>query len=155
VCRQWLGYALALVLAFGIALALIKPTNVQAYGNTAGHPIIASEALELVRVPELRKYADSVRHGATDEDRTDHVYGLPCWDFMCSCAHFWDADGNHGYGPGGPYDTNRCLRPNGNDCFANAFVKGRELFYQAKAAYLAGNKPQAYEYLGHVAHLLA
>ena len=33
-------------------------------------------------------------HGSTDEDATDHVYGLSCWNSICSTTHFWDVDGN-------------------------------------------------------------
>ena len=143
-----------LLVVFALTLAVVTPGTVQAYDQDVGHGAIAQEAVKLVDNSELKNNSGAIIAGATSEDDVDHIYDLGATNR--TCTHFWDVDGTHGHGPGGPYDQNKCLWPNGAyDCYANAFMKGITLYNKAVQTYQAGNPYQAYEYLGHVAHLLA
>jgi uncharacterized repeat protein (TIGR01451 family) len=143
-----------LLVVFALTLAVVTPGTVRAYDQDVGHGDIAQEAVKLVDNSELKNNSGAIIAGATSEDDVDHIYDLGATNR--TCTHFWDVDGTHGHGPGGPYDQNKCLWPNGAyDCYANAFMKGITLYNKAVQTYQAGNPYQAYEYLGHVAHLLA
>jgi hypothetical protein len=143
-----------LLVVFALTLTVVAPGTVQAYDQDVGHGDIAREAVKLVDNSELKNNSGAIIAGATSEDDVDHIYDLGATNR--TCTHFWDVDGTHGHGPGGPYDQNKCLWPNGAyDCYANAFVKGITLYNMAVQNYKAGEPYQAYEYLGHVAHLLA
>ena len=154
--RNVFGRILSLSLALTIVLAALPPGTVRAYTKRTGHFQITRYALELLPAPEMVENYSDISHGSIDEDETDHVYHIWCWETNeCTCTHFWDADGTHGNGPGGPYDRNKALVFGGHDDYDNAFMKASILFFDmALPSYLAGDKPHAYEYLGHVAHLL-
>ncbi|MGZ4913100.1 MAG: hypothetical protein ACXVI3_05975, partial [Halobacteriota archaeon] len=113
------------------------------------HPVIAGVAVEKAAevadsksANQLERYKDQIKAGAFDEDITDHVYGLTYPNQTVN--HFWDADA----GPNTPVDMDAGIWP-------NAWQKAKILWNYAVSEYQNGNEDQAYQYLGHVAHLLA
>jgi hypothetical protein len=81
--------------------------------------------------------------GASHEDEWDHV-----WNHSGLCvtiSHFWNAD----LGPDSTMNTVNC-----NLWDPNAWQKARQLWGMALGQYYIGNKHSAYEYLGHIVHLL-
>ncbi|MCU0267219.1 MAG: hypothetical protein MUF83_01095 [Acidimicrobiales bacterium] len=98
--------------------------------------------------PELFQYAANVEAGSRHEDSHDHVYGQHsgAYPFTPTITHFWNADG-------GPAD--QFYESNLGYTFPNAWQKAHALWALAIGEYQAGRKANAYEYLGHVAHMLA
>ena len=102
---------------------------------------------------EASAYRDQIINGARHEDEMDHV-----WDYnkiymrlfqkgnpnMSYITHFWDAD----RGPDADVQMS-----SGNE--NNAWIKAQKLWGMAVGEYMTGDKARAYEYLGHVAHLLS
>jgi hypothetical protein len=106
------------------------------------HEYIVGEATYLHINDEIFAYLADIINGATHEDIHDHVY-----DRSGGCVtitHFWDPD-------------------RGTDQLVwsvfceeeNAWQKARQLWGMALGEYYSGDKAAAYEYLGHVAHLLS
>jgi PKD repeat protein len=88
----------------------------------------------------------AITQGASHEDETDHVYGRTgIFDACVTITHFWDPDD----GPDSTNDSGAC---HFND--PNAWQKASRLWGMALGQYYIGNKASAYEYLGHVVHLL-
>ena len=84
--------------------------------------------------------------GASHEDETDHVYGqVGIGDSCITITHFWDPD----KGPDSTNDSGACHLSD-----PNAWQKASRLWGMALGQYYIGNKASAYEYLGHVVHLL-
>lgn len=92
---------------------------------------------------EIIFYHYDIQQGAKHEDAHDHVWRH--WGSNGECVtitHFWDPDSDDPY-----MHTVAC---NGE----NAYWKARILWGMALGQYYIGNKDCAYEYLGHIAHLL-
>ena len=112
------------------------------------HEYIAEQALAIYAAShpgsELELWFPGViRVGAGNEDLKDHVY-----DRSGACTtttHFWDVD----EGIGDSVYMAGC-----GSC-ANAWQKACSLWAMAVGEYNSGDKTAGYEYLGHVAHLLA
>jgi hypothetical protein len=97
-------------------------------------------------VPDI-KGADpasfDITNGASHQDEQDHVWNHGGW--CVTISHFWDPD----LGPNATMNSAVC------DLWdANAWEQARLLWGMALGQYYAGNKHAAYEYLGHIAHLL-
>jgi len=155
-----------LVALVSFASLPFQAPSVSALEHKQIHPWMCSQAASLVpSLSSMRNEIDTfigqIRAGATHEDELDHVYSHLTHDIMGVLAipHFWDADG-------GPNDPVKGLpealeqsleRIYGEipDEFPNAYQKASALFHYARVAYLVDNdKSMAYEYLGHVAHLI-
>jgi hypothetical protein len=113
------------------------------------HSYIAGEALELYCPEDLDLDCDdsSLRcellYGAEHEDHHNHLSGVALLGSQC-LSHFWDADLGRDFPVwmGILFDI-------------NAWQKAETLWGMALGEYASGDKDAAYEYLGHVAHLLA
>ncbi len=106
------------------------------------HRYICAQAKELYANiygnDEISTYLVKIQDGAEHEDEKDHIYGYP-WPFM-TITHYWDADS----GDNDPAPTG---------C-ENALQKARKLWKLAISEYNRGHMEDAYEYFGHVCHLL-
>ena len=140
--------SMVLIIALVMVTTLAGTLGVFAYSvGHDGEPVhehIAQQALALYSNAEINAYFANIESGAEHEDLHDHVWDY--WGVGGACvtiSHFWDADN-------GPYDpvTGAC---NGN----NAYWKAQILWGMALGEYASGDKNTAYEYLGHVVHLLS
>jgi len=107
------------------------------------HEYVAGQALALY--PEIaHDWWQTIMDGAGHEDLHDHVWdiGWPC----TTNTHFWDADDPDLNNPSD--GSVSCTSP-------NAWQKAHVLWGMALGEYHSGDIATAYEYLGHVAHLLA
>jgi len=86
-------------------------------------------------------YLYDIPMGAYNEDEIDHVWNHEGW--CVSGTHFWDPD----LGSDWPFISVFCNTP-------NAWQKARVLWGMALGQYHLGNKASAYEYLGHIVHLV-
>lgn len=140
--RRWLSILLVMV------MALLGAQDALAYtvhdDDEPVHEYICEQARLLYPEPELGRYWLEIQAGAGHEDLHDHVYART--GACVTITHFWDAD----KGVDDPVD--RC--PVCDDA-PNAWQKAKILWGMAVGEYHAGHKSTAYEYLGHVAHLLA
>ena len=143
--------ALTLVMALVMALlfGLMGTPRTVAYmtgpeNDQPVHEYIAEQALALYSNDEIAAYFGQIRHGAAHEDQKDHVYDrtLACTTY----THFWDADK--------ALDDAVDSSPFCADG-ENAWQKAQKLWGMAVGEYASGDKDAAYEYLGHIAHLLA
>jgi len=98
---------------------------------------------------EIEYYMDAIRYGSYNEDHYDWVYGDLTNQIygIVAIPHFWDAD----KGPEDPVKGIPVLAPGP---FPNAYQKSRALFQMALSRYEHGDYSGAYEFLGHVAHLI-
>jgi hypothetical protein len=138
--RKWTVFIIVMLIGGLLTAGTVQPDPADAY-QTAVHPLIASYARILYSNPEITAHAASIDAGAYHEDELDHV-----WDRSMACTtinHFWDAD----LGPDDEVWSVFCDGP-------NAWQKSRILWGMALGEYHAGHVGTAYEYLGHVAHLL-
>lgn len=142
----------------GLAGIVLLAHDARAYDPTQ-HVQVAERAMQLYvkecpgREPWL--YRDWIYVGAADEDSIDHVFGYsaPLGQGVTR-THFWDVDE-------GILDQVTLAGLTGS-C-ENAFQKvtgvgtssGWGLWQQAVAYYQLGDKPNAYERLGHISHLIA
>lgn len=134
---------LVLMMIGSLTAGLLQPTPAQAY-QTEVHPKVASYASSLYVYGELVTYWDSFIAGTRHEDELDHVWDHGgALDACTTINHFWAADN----GWNDPVTSAFC---NG----ANAWQKAEILWGMALGEYLSGDPHSAYEYLGHVAHLL-
>lgn len=109
------------------------------------HEYISDQARALYTNAEIDAYIDTIKSGAEHEDLHDHIWDR--YGFAGACltlTHFWNADG----GPNDPVSVGGC---NGH----NAWEKAQVLWGMAVGEYNSGDLTSAYEYLGHVTHLLA
>lgn len=138
---------------FLVVLAtLINVQCVAAYGMAA-HAALAKNALWLydqTGTHEIDQYFPIFMEGVgatvngvdVGEDYHDHIYDSE--GQLVTLGHFWDADK-------GPDDEVSFWDFASSD---NAWQKARQYFGMAVGQYRSGNKPGAYMYLGHAAHLL-
>lgn len=148
------------------ALGAIESPTAEAYnvcsdpGAPCTHEEMAGFGLDLLAPgSEAADYRQQLRNGAGDEDVRDHVYGYPNHAILgaaiITMTHFWDADSGDGTpstygnfeGPVDIVDTSFIVTE-------NALQKSRHFWTLALGAYANGDKPKAYEYLGHIVHLL-
>jgi len=113
------------------------------------HSYIASQAFRLFSNQELIDYAGEIGNGAVSAD--DYVYeceGDVCWwqfeSVLAPRDHFWDAD----------HDLPLCY-PGANDCWGTAYARANYYWEFAIQEYAAGNKADAYKFLGYVVHHLS
>ena len=126
-----------------IAVAAMMPASVGAYSK-GPHEHFVRQAAQIFSYPELVQYLEDLVYGAKDEDDVDHIYD----NEIITGTHFWDADDNNNYVISHLTDL--------DIHYNNAFQKAGELLNLALIEYaINGNKAQAYEYLGHVVHLIA
>jgi hypothetical protein len=109
------------------------------------------QELETAPVAGDWRYLDWVAEGAYDEDRTDHLYvGYTDDQYAIrSIPHYWDADE-------GPEHMVKGLDGTPEQ-YPNANQKARDMFAEALRLYdpsPGANNSEAYERLGHVAHLV-
>jgi len=146
--KKWIGFA---VLALGLSVltsGAVRPEGAEAYmvcdDGECVHEYVAGQALALYPDVEIaHDWWQTIMDGAGHEDLHDHVWdiGWPC----TTNTHFWDADDPD---PNNPVDEAvSCTSP-------NAWQKAHVLWGMALGEYHSGDTAAAYEYLGHVAHLL-
>jgi hypothetical protein len=93
---------------------------------------------------EFGSFYSSIHDGAAHEDEVDHVWDHYGTDGECiTITHFWDPDN----GIGDEMETVFCTGK-------NAAWKAMILWGMALGEYHSGDKAQAFEYFGHVIHLL-
>ena len=111
------------------------------------HEYIAEQALELYNQShpdsEIKSNFTNIWNGAGHEDDKDHVYDRE--GAYTTLSHFWNAD----LGPDDPVQY-----PNTYNT-GNSWQKAQTLWGMAVGEYRNGRKDNAYQYLGHVSHLLA
>ncbi|MCA1671183.1 MAG: hypothetical protein LC799_02890, partial [Actinobacteria bacterium] len=94
-------------------------------------------------------YFDDIWAGAGHEDTFDHVYGHEMDGVLkeawVTITHFWDADRG---------ENDRVEYAGGLLDYPNAWQKAKSLWSLSLGAYADGRKSTAYEYLGHIAHLI-
>ena len=162
-----------LLCALVLPMAL-PPTPAAAYnvcsdpGQPCTHEAMADFGIDLLGPgSEAAKHREQLRYGAGHEDGppndqeqvSDHIYGYPdhliLGAAIITMTHFWDADpgdltpstyGNF-EGPVDIVDTSFIVTE-------NALQKARHFWTLALGAHANGNKGKAYEYLGHIVHLL-
>ena len=143
--KRWILFA---VVGLGLSVltsGVVRPEGAQAYIKDV-HEQTAKYAMQLWpddKILEVRQYAANIDAGARDEDDTDHVWNHTGW--CVTITHFWDPD----QGPDATMNTAVC-----NYFDPNAWQKARVLWGMALGEYHKGNKEVAYEYLGHVVHLI-
>ncbi|MCP8322911.1 MAG: PKD domain-containing protein [Candidatus Methylarchaceae archaeon HK02M2] len=146
---------LTMSLLFVLAIGLTCIPNALAYSvGDDGQPVheyIAFAALSLYSNGEINDYFGQIYSGAGHEDLTDHVYD---WSPV-TYTHFWDVD----KGINDPVDSSPFVED-----AENAWQKAQVLWGMALGEYAYGKAlgeygyghiNRAYEYLGHIAHLLA
>ena len=142
--KKWMAFA---VLVLGLSVLTsggVRPEGAEAY-NRGVHQTITKYARQLWSNAEILQHADWIDAGASNEDLKDHVWDYYGTNGECiTITHFWDPDN----GIGDIMHTAFC---NGQ----NAAWKAQILWGMALGEYHSGDKDQAYEYLGHIAHLLA
>jgi hypothetical protein len=142
-----LGVAATVLGLAALALGGAPPERAAAYvvceDDECVHENIVGYAAYIAR-GEFAQHLLTVQDGAEHEDLHDHV-----WDISSPCTtntHFWDADDPD---PNNPMDSSpSCNSP-------NAWQKAHVLWGMALGEYHTGDLASAYEYLGHVTHLLA
>lgn len=124
------------------------------------HESMAEDAAAVYGGGGIASHIARLRAGAGHEDNVDHVFGYEK-DFIYSdsfvtATHFWDVDA-------GPNDLVQFVDLYtaplewgivGAGPYPNAYHKGQALWSLALGAYAEGRTDQAYELLGHVAHLI-
>lgn len=134
-----------------LAVFLLSVPGAVAYwddydGHDPVHQDMDLAAQQVYSFAELDTYMADVRYGARHEDLKDHIddrYGI--FGLFLTINHFWEADN----GPDDPVDM-VVVGDNGR----NAWQKAQDLWAIALGQYARGDKPKAYEALGHVSHLL-
>ena len=143
--KRWILFAV-LVLGLTVLTSGVEPREgAEAYIKDV-HSAIAKYAMQLWppgQILEIRQYATQIDDGARDEDETDHVWNHVGW--CVTITHFWDPD----LGPDHTMNSGACDYSD-----PNAWHKARVLWGMALGEYHKGNKEVAYEYLGHVVHLV-
>lgn len=135
-----------------IPTGLLSPQPAAAYKicpeGYCNHEDMAVAARSVYNDDEILTYWHDIQDGVTDEDLSDHVYGLDInipgvGQPYVTATHFWDADKG--------LDD-----PVGNllGSFPNAWQETKALWMLALGEYANGNKTWAYHYLGHVAHFI-
>ena len=152
--------ALALVL---LVAALAGHTGVAAYDvctdNYAGrgvfscaHEKMFDESLKFYKElvvsnrfsQEIIAHADFIRGGVGAPDAGDPLYdNVGIGGALVTITHFWQPDQSFGY------PQVQVLDP-----YPNAFNAAQGLWTRALGEYAAGNKEEAYKYLGMIAHFL-
>jgi len=133
-----------------ITSGLVQPQMAAAYKaddvDERVHEYIAEAGTWFGNVdPEIRANLSPIVEGASHEDVFDHIYDRT--DACVTITHFWDPD-NGDDTKNGKVWTAFCEE-------WNAWVKARQLWGMALGEYYTGDFGTAYEYLGHVAHLLS
>jgi len=113
-------------------------------GHDPVHQYVDLYAHDIYSYDELTAHLSYVLEGARHEDLKDHIYDRT--ELFTTISHFWDADN-------GPADQVDMVVVGDNS--PNAWQKAQILWGIALGEYAKGNKPKAFEALGHVTHLLA
>ena len=156
--------ALASVL-FICLLAFGDPTaayNVCADDNACTHEKMVGYALDLLNLgpgSEAEIFRETMKAGAGDEDVFDHIYGYPnhliLAEAIITMTHFWDADpGDNTPSTYGDFEGPVDIIDTSFIVTENALQKARHFWTLALGSYARNDKQKAYEYLGHIAHLL-
>ena len=159
--------ALALAGTLGVfGLAAIQPPPAAAYnvcsdpGDPCTHERMAEYGLDLLPASaEARAFQDQIKKGAGHEDEFDHVYGIPnhlIWGAaLITMTHFWDADpGDLTPSTYGSFEEPVHIVDTSFIVTENALQKSRHFWSLALGAYADNKKEKAYEYLGHIVHLI-
>ena len=124
------------------------PERVTAYkALDTGEPVheyMARAATWLGDFPEISTYLPIIEAGASHEDVFDHVFDRT--DACVTITHFWDPD------IGSDTKVHKAWSVFCEEW--SAWVKARQMWGMALGEYYAGDYMAAYEYLGHVAHLM-
>lgn len=139
------GIVVAVLCAGALATG---PERVTAYkvwdDDQPVHEYTAATATGIFSTPEIMEYLQVIEIGAGHEDLLDHIY-----DRSGACVtitHFWDPD------IGTDTKVHKAWSVFCEEW--SAWVKVRQLWGMALGEYYSGDKISAYEYLGHVAHLV-
>lgn len=113
-------------------------------GHDPVHQFVDLYAHDIYTYDELTAHLSYVLDGARHEDLKDHIFDRT--ELFTTISHFWDADK-------GPADQVDMVVVGDNS--PNAWQKAQILWGIALGEYAKGDKPKAFEALGHVSHLLA
>lgn len=113
-------------------------------GHDPVHQFVDLYAYDIYHYDELSAHLSYVLEGARHEDLKDHIFDRT--GLFTTITHFWDADN-------GPADQVDMVVVGDNS--PNAWQKAQILWGIALGEYAKGDKPKAFEALGHVSHLLA
>jgi hypothetical protein len=137
--RSFLALIVVLLIATGLTVERAK-----GYDADTTHQHLAHLALQLLqdRYPnaEVSAYIYWIKHGEWDEDYNYDTHLCAHIGDLVTMHHFWDADLPNLFETYEGYD--------------NAYDRAIQYWNEAIYAYSVGAKGQAYEYLGHIAHLL-
>lgn len=124
------------------------------------HETMAEDAAAVYGGGGIASHILQLRAGAGHEDNVDHVFGyekdLIYSDSFVTATHFWDVDA-------GPNDLVQFVDLYtaplewgivGTGPYPNAYHKAQALWSMALGAYAQNRTNEAYELLGHVAHLI-
>jgi PKD repeat protein len=141
------GVLAVLVLGLGLVVSgVARPQRAAAYGaadvDEPVHEYMVDAASWLGADPEIIAHLNRIREGTAHEDVFDHIYDRA--DACVTITHFWEPDA----GSVSKNTTVFCEE-------WNAWMKARQLWGMALGEYYSGDYEAAYEYLGHVAHLLS
>lgn len=129
-------------------------------GAPCTHEQMASFGLKLLPAgSEAKLFEADLRAGAGDEDFFDHIYGIPnhflLKEAIITMAHFWDADpGDNTPSTYGDFEGPVDIIDTSFIVTENAQQKARHFWTLALGSYARGEKNKAYEYLGHIVHLI-
>jgi hypothetical protein len=129
-------------------------------GSPCTHEDMAGFGLDLLAPgSEAEQFRHKLREGAGDEDVFDHIYGFPnhliLGAAIITMTHFWDADpGDDTPSTYGDFEGPVDIVDTSFIVTENALQKSRHFWTLALGAYARGDKPKAYEYLGHIVHFL-
>jgi hypothetical protein len=158
--------------------------NVCSDANACVHEKMSAFALDLIPPgSEAAQFAQDIWNGAGHEDGvgdpSDHIYGYPFLPLLneavITMPHFWDSDaGDETKSTYGDFEEPLPIETLKDmwealdvldlidiDIFdttfietENAWQKARQFWVLAQGAYANGDKHKAYEYLGHIVHLM-
>jgi hypothetical protein len=115
--------------------------------NDDGEPVheyIVSQAAFILDNPAINSALSTISAGARHEDVFDHITDRS--GNYVTLTHFWDAD----KGDDDPVDMVEVTY-----AVINSWQKAKIFWGMALGEYMDGDYVSAYEYLGHIAHLLA
>jgi hypothetical protein len=144
-----------------LATALAFPERAAAYNvcsddDACTHEVMTEQGLDLYYyyhkkqampnpvAQEIKDHWEIIKEGVGNPDEFDPLYGNAGFgDALVTISHFWSPDDN--------LEEPMVF---GLDDYPNAFNAAQSLWTRALGEYAAGNKKNAYQYLGMVAHFL-
>lgn len=140
--------SLACVIVFALAVSLFPVQPAYAYliadDGEPVHEYIVDQAAAIAGNIAITSAINTIREGARHEDVFDHITDRD-WLYVTQ-THFWDADKS---------DDDLVDMIEVTYDVINSWQKAKIFWGMALGEYMSGDYGAAYEYLGHIAHLLA